>query len=165
MPRKKHLDAFALLKDDHQKAKRLFDEFEDADSGDEMKRVAELAIRELKIHSAVEEEIFYPTVRAAINDEDCLMEEAAEEHHVAKMLIAELEKREAIDEVFGAKFMVLAENVRHHIKEEENRIFPEARQTPVDFDALATQMQQRKEQLMKEGVPESAEEALLSHAR
>src|SRR5262245_58675535 len=124
MARKKQMqmtqNAIELLKEDHEKVKDLFDEFEDADGNQEKLRIAKAAIQELKIHSAIEEEIFYPEVRKAMEeDEENIMEEAEQEHHVAKVLIAELDQIDEMNETYEAKFIVLAENIRHHIKEEE----------------------------------------------
>jgi len=104
----KATNAIALLKEDHAKVKDLFDQFDKAKDSAKKKRIADQAIMELKIHATLEEEIFYPKVRQEIADEENLMNEAQEEHHVAKVLIAELEKIDALDEVFEAKFTVLA---------------------------------------------------------
>src|SRR4051812_36649178 len=84
-------NAIALLKADHNKVKGLFDDFEDADNESEKKEICQQVIKELKLHSAIEEEIFYPAVRKQIDEED-LMDEAEEEHRVAKTLITDLEK-------------------------------------------------------------------------
>jgi hypothetical protein len=140
-------NAISLLKADHKKVKDLFDKFEKADGTEEKQQIAQEVIKELKIHSVIEEEIFYPTVRAEIEEED-LMNEAEEEHRVAKTLIEELENEDASDDHFDAKFMVLAENVRHHIKEEESEMFSEAKDSDVDMTELGEQMLKRKEELM-----------------
>src|SRR5581483_7295555 len=89
-------DAISLLKSDHDKVKDLFEQFENAENRREKKKIAAQAIMELKIHAAIEEEIFYPTVRR--NIESDLMNEADEEHHVAKLLIAELDQMSVSDE-------------------------------------------------------------------
>jgi hemerythrin-like domain-containing protein len=144
-------DAIALLKEDHKKVKDLFDKFEKAKNSDEKERICQEAIKELKIHTTIEEEIFYPTVRQALGQEEEdaeLLNEAAEEHRVAKTIIEALEDMSADDEDFEAKFTVLAENVRHHIKEEEGELFPEARDADLDFKELGGKMQGRKEELM-----------------
>ncbi len=167
MPRSKQTkssNAIAMLKADHQKVKHLFDEFEKTDESEKQRQIAEEAIKELKIHTVLEEELFYPAVRNAIQDDENIMNEAQEEHHVAKMLIAELEKMSGGDDQYQAKFMVLAESVRHHIKEEEGDMLPEARKTDVDFKALGEQMKQRKEELMNGEIPASKEEELVSGA-
>jgi hypothetical protein len=92
-----------------------------------------------------------------MKDPDGLLDEADEEHHVAKVLIAELDKMTGHEEHWEAKFTVLSENIRHHIKEEEGDMFPEARKTPVDFDILGSQMWALKQRLMIQGVPPDAE--------
>ncbi len=83
----------------------------------------------LKIHAALEEEIFYPTVRAHVGSE--VMNEADEEHHLAKVLIAELDLTGKSNDHRDAKFTVLVESVRHHILEEENEMLPKARSSPL----------------------------------
>lgn len=160
MPKLKQ-NAIALLKADHRKVKDLFKQFEESGSQAAKAKIAQEAIKELKIHTVIEEEIFYPAVRQAIQDEDDIMNEAQEEHHVAKMLIAELERIGHQNEHFEAKFTVLAENVRHHIKEEEEEMLPEAKKTDIDFDALGEQMMERKQRLQTEGIPETEEEELI----
>src|SRR5689334_94536 len=120
-------DAVSLLKSDHQKVKQLFEDFESASAQEKKQTIAQEAMQELKIHSVIEEEIFYPAIRQAGAQD--LVAEAQEEHHVAKMLIAELEEMDASNEHFDAKFMVLAENVRHHIREEESEMFPQAKKS------------------------------------
>jgi hemerythrin superfamily protein len=141
-------DAVKMLKADHKKVKALFDEFEDTEDVQERQRIAQTAIQELTIHAELEEEIFYPTVRQAMDeDETEIMNEAEEEHHVAKLLIEELKGMDPSDDKFAAKFTVLAENVRHHIKEEEGEMLPKAQKTDVDMQELGQQMMTRKEEL------------------
>ena len=129
-------DAINILKSDHEKVKGLFDQFEKAESRSEKKKIVAQAIMELKIHAEIEEKIFYPTVRAEVDND--LMNEADEEHHVAKLLIAELEQMDPSDDHWEAKFTVLSENIRHHIKEEEGEMLPQARRMDIDFNALNT---------------------------
>src|SRR4051812_18308866 len=107
--------ASAILKEDHETVKALFDQFEKAKGRAAKTKVVRQALTELKVHAAIEEEIFYPTVRAKVGKE--VMNEADEEHHVAKLLIAELDRMDGSESHFEAKFTVLSENVRHHIKE------------------------------------------------
>lgn len=139
-------DPIALLKSDHKEVKKLFDKFEEADSEDK-NIIAQEAIKELKIHSAIEEEIFYPAVKKNLKDDEIVIE-SKEEHRVAKTLIEALEGMDAQDEDFTAKFTVLAENIRHHIKEEENEMFKMVRKTDLDLNELGEQMTARKEELM-----------------
>src|ERR1700681_4019382 len=118
-------DAIDLLKADHDKVKELFERFEKSENGQARKKIVKQALTELKLHAAVEEEMFYPAIRKHVGKD--LMNEADEEHHVAKLLIAELENRKGEDDHLYAKFTVLSENVRHHIKEEENEVMPKAK--------------------------------------
>jgi hemerythrin superfamily protein len=160
--RPKPENAIAMLKDDHQKVKELFDKFEESKNSASQAKIATDAIQELKVHATVEEELFYPAVRQQIDDEDGIMPEADEEHHVAKVLVAELENMTGDEEHWEAKFMVLAESVRHHIKEEEGQMFPKARKTDIDFVALGTQMSELKKRLIRDGVPPDAEAKMIS---
>ena len=152
--------AFALLKKDHETVKELFDKFEKAGGRPAKVKIVEQALVELKIHAAIEEEIFYPAVRKPVGKD--IMNEADEEHHVAKVLIAELEGMNGREDHYDAKFTVLSENVRHHIKEEENEVFPKAKDATIDFDALAKTMSQLKASLLAKGVPPTAEEAMVA---
>ena len=148
--------AIALLKQDHDKVKDLFDEFEDSDNQKTKLKAARQAIQELKIHDAIEEEIFYPRVREALEEGE-LMDEADEEHHMVRISIAELDGMPDDDERFEAKFTVLAEMVRHHIKEEEDEMFPKVKKSDLDLEALGQELKARKEELQKEGVPPTKE--------
>ncbi len=157
-------EAIALLKADHVKVKDLFDQFEGTENSKEKKKIVQEALTELKIHAAVEEQLFYPAVRSEIDDEEGIMDEADEEHHVAKVLIAELDKMTGSEDHWEAKFIVLAENIRHHIKEEESDMLPEARKTDIDFNVLGERMWQLKQKLMKEGVPPDAEAEMVGQS-
>ncbi|MDP8988678.1 MAG: hemerythrin domain-containing protein [Acidobacteriota bacterium] len=151
--------AIALLKKDHDTVKGLFDQFEKAEGRPAKKKIVTQALTELKIHAALEEEIFYPAVRKPVGND--IMNEADEEHHVAKVLIAELEEMDGHEDHYDAKFTVLAENVRHHIKEEENEVFPKANGAAIDFEALKQKMVDRKETLLAKGVPKAAEAVMV----
>lgn len=154
-------DAIALLKKDHDKVKGLFEQFENTDDLRQKKKIAAQAIMELKIHATIEEEIFYPALRKQKVEKD-LLNEADEEHHVAKLLIAELDQMNGSEDHWEAKFTVLSENIRHHIREEEGEMFTQARRTDVNFTAVGKQLLARKQQLMKNGVPVSAEEKMIA---
>lgn len=157
------INAITSLKTDHKKVKALFDQFEQAKDRSAKITIVEEALEELNIHATLEEELFYPAVRLEIdNEEDGVMNEADEEHHVAKVLIAELEEMDGSESHYDAKFTVLAENVRHHIKEEEAEMLPKAENTKVDFDALGERMRGRKEELMSEGVPTTDEAEMVA---
>jgi hemerythrin-like domain-containing protein len=162
MPKKENTsNAISMLREDHEKVKALFEKFEGTNRSASKAKIVADTLMELKVHAAVEEELFYPAVRQEIEDEEGIMDEADEEHHVAKVLIAELENMTGEEGHWEAKFNVLAESIRHHIKEEEGKIFKEARQTGIDFEALGTQMAQLKKKLMKEGVPPDAEARMI----
>src|SRR5215204_2556252 len=119
--------ATTLLKEDHQKVKKLFSKFENLDASGESEK-AELfdqIKKELTVHAQIEEEIFYPAVERADEEEaDDLVREAHEEHRIVKTLIEELSALSAADAQFDAKMKVLKENVLHHAEEEQDEIFP-----------------------------------------
>ena len=144
-------DAIALLKADHDKVKKAFKEFEKMDHEDSaaLQQLVEEVCAELTAHTTVEEEIFYPAVREAIEDDD-LMNEAQVEHNSAKELITLLEGMDSTDPMYPATFTVLCEYVLHHAKEEEDEMFPAARKAKdLDFEALGEEMKARKEELME----------------
>lgn len=155
--------AASLLKEDHARVQALFDQFERAKGRAAKVKIVRAALTELKVHAAIEEELFYPAVRGKVGKE--VMNEADEEHHVAKLLVAELDAMDGSESHFDAKFTVLAENVRHHIKEEEDEMLPKARAAKVDFAALAETMRRRKERLLAAGVPPVGEERMVKAAR
>lgn len=152
--------SFALLKKDHDTVKDLFAKFEKAEGRSSKRKIVKKALTELKVHAAIEEEIFYPAVRKSVGKD--IMNEADEEHHVAKVLIAELDEMDGQETHYDAKFAVLAENVRHHIKEEEGEVLPKAKDAHLDFEALAKAMKARKSKLLTKGVPADAEAAMVA---
>ena len=154
--------AISILMKDHDKVKELFDRFDKAKSSTEKEKIIDEAVVELKIHAAIEEEIFYPTVRKHVGKD--LMNEADEEHHVARVLIAELDHDGRGNDHRDAKFTVLAESVRHHIKEEEGEVLPKAKGLDVDFEALGQRMLERKQSLHRDGIPPDAEHAMVAGA-
>jgi hemerythrin superfamily protein len=123
------MDAITLLKDDHKSVEKLFKRFDKA--GDEAfvekRRIVDSIVEELSIHAAVEEQFFYPVVRATVPDTDDLALESLEEHHIVKWVLDELDGMDPHDERFDAKVTVLIENVRHHVTEEESELFPKVR--------------------------------------
>ena len=155
--------AAAMLKEDHERVQELFDQFEASKGRAARRKIVRQALAELKVHAAIEEELFYPAVRKVVGKE--LMNEADEEHHVAKLLIAELDEMDGSESHFDAKFLVLAENVRHHITEEENEMLPKARSAKLDFEALADKMRRRKQRLHEVGAPAVSEEGMVKAAR
>ena len=142
-------DAIALLKADHRKVEDLFAKFEKAGTGSKQ-AIAEQICNELKIHSMIEEEIFYPALEGKIDDEDAL-DEAYVEHDGAKVLINDIMAGGPDDEYYDAKVKVLSEEIKHHVKEEEmpsEGMFAQAREAGVDLVALRDQMLVRKQELM-----------------
>ncbi|HEY7135350.1 MAG TPA: hemerythrin domain-containing protein [Acidimicrobiia bacterium] len=125
------MDAITLLKQDHRTVEELFKKFEN--SGPRAKKskrsLVDKMIRELSIHAAIEEQVFYPSVRAEDPEETSEVLEALEEHNVVKWLLSELEGLSPDDERFDAKVSVMMENVRHHVREEEKEMFPQVRKT------------------------------------
>ncbi len=117
----KSVDALVLLRDDHRAAKKLFSEFSRAGSGARKtkRKLVDRMIHELSLHSAIEETVFYPWVRDHVEGLDDEILESLEEHHVAKLLLRELEGMDPADERFDAKTTVLIDMTRHHIDEEE----------------------------------------------
>ena len=145
-----------MLREDHKKVKGLFEEFERVEDAKAKQRIVETALAELEVHAKLEEELIYPAIRSEIDDDD-LMDEALEEHHVVHGLLGELKKMKPSDARYDAKFTVLAENVRHHIKEEESEMFPKAEECEIDWEALYSQVVKRKEQLTaKSSAPSKA---------
>jgi hypothetical protein len=140
-------DAIALLKADHRTVEELFEKFENARDGAAKERIATQICLELVVHSQIEEEIFYPAVKEAVEEE--IYTEAHVEHDGAKVLIAEILEGDAEDEFYEANVKVLSEMIKHHVKEEEQRggMFAQARQGDVDLAALGEQLAQRKMQL------------------
>ena len=142
-------DAIALLKADHRKVKTLFEKFEKAKDAATKKSLAQQICTELSVHTAVEEEIFYPACTGKIEED--LVKEAYVEHDGAKVMIAEILASGPGDDFYDAKVKVLSEDIKHHVKEEEARVegmFAQARAAGLDMDALGEQMAARKEQLL-----------------
>jgi hypothetical protein len=155
--------AIAILIKDHDRVKDLFNRFENAHAAGEKEKIIAEAVTELKIHAAIEEEIFYPAVRKQLRKD--LMNEADEEHHVARVLVAELDRNGPRDDHHDAKFTVLAESVRHHIKEEEGEMLPKAKALKIDFESLGEQMLARKRELQRNGIPPDAEHEMVAAVR
>jgi hemerythrin-like domain-containing protein len=146
-------DAIAMLKKDHEEVQAMFRKFEKMAGDGNAEEKSELVSRicnALKVHTALEEEIFYPAVRAAI-DEDLLMDEAMVEHDNAKNAIAQLETMAPGDDRYDAMVCVLGESVKHHINEEQKEMFPAAKKAKMDFAQLAEEMLARKKELMEAG--------------
>lgn len=146
-------DAIESLMADHKRVKALFKEFstlkqKSGDTDDEKADLVQRICRELKIHTAIEEDIFYPAVREQIDDPD-LMDEALVEHAGAKELLEQLEAMGPDDDLYDAKVTVLGEQIDHHVREEEGEMFPKAKKAEVDTAALGAEMARRKSELQE----------------
>lgn len=141
-------DAIEMLKADHRKVEGLFEEFENTEN---KKLKAELAAKiclELRVHTQLEEEILYPDAHHEIEHD--LVDEAVVEHASAKDLIAQIEAGSPDDHLYDAKMKVLKEYIKHHVEEEEKEMFPKLKGHGLDFHAMADQMAERKEKLIKQ---------------
>jgi len=151
------------LKEDHKRVRAAFRAAEKLDAeedGEELKEIVDQTCAELEIHAQLEEELFYPAAREALKEAD-LVDEAEVEHNSAKALIAQLREMSPEDEKYAATFKVLGEYVNHHIKEEENEMFPGLQGRPgAQWEEVQQQMEMRREQLMSEmGLMQEADEA------
>jgi hemerythrin superfamily protein len=123
------VDAVGVLKKDHQLIEQLFRRFERTRSTAERKRLADRMVRELSIHAAIEEQLVYPALRQRMNGHAPQVLLALEEHHLAKLALAEIQRLDPADERFEAKVHVLIGNVRHHVEEEERDLLPAMKRT------------------------------------
>jgi hemerythrin superfamily protein len=144
-------DAIALLKADHRQVEEWFEQFESTRSDSKKQTLAQKVCQALKVHTQIEEEIFYPAFLEATEDKDT-HHEAEVEHAGAKKLIAEIEASGPQDDYYDAKMKVLSEMIKHHVKEEEQRggMFAEAREAGMDLKALGEQLAARKAELMSD---------------
>jgi hemerythrin-like domain-containing protein len=145
-------DAIKLLTEDHNKVKKMFKEFEKLskkNDGEGKEELATQICKELAVHAQLEEEIFYPAVREAIEDDD-LMNEAMVEHASAKDLIAQIQSMTASDPMYDAVVTVLGEYVNHHIEEEQNEMFPKVQKSDMDLEELGLEIAERKEVLLED---------------
>lgn len=143
----KNQDATALLRADHKRVSELFAAYEKTQSSAKKKQVVSQICTELSVHAQVEEEIFYPAVKRALKDKE-LVPEATVEHASLKALVAEVEGVEPDGEMFDAKIKVLSEYVKHHVKEEQNEMFPKAKATGLDMVELGAKLSERKAELL-----------------
>ena len=140
-------DAIALLKADHEAVSQLFDEYEKTRSVAIKKALVSEICTALSVHAQIEEEIFYPAVKSASKDK-LLVPEATVEHSGVKDLIAQLQGAEPDGEMYDAKVKVLSEYVKHHVKEEQNEMFPKAKALSLDVVELGTRLAAREEDLL-----------------
>ncbi|MFN3523656.1 MAG: hemerythrin domain-containing protein [Phenylobacterium sp.] len=148
-------DAIKLLKDDHREVEGWFDEFKRARADTRKSELAAKICLALKVHTQIEEEIFYPASRQVLQD-DSIVDEAVVEHDSAKKLIAEIEQMKPGDDLYDAKVTVLSEIIEHHVKEEEKEYFPRVRKTDLDLKSMGQELMARKEELMGKMAPDGA---------
>jgi hemerythrin superfamily protein len=141
------MNAVEMLKADHRKVEQLFEQFESSTTKREKMKLVKEVINELTIHTKLEEKLVYPILLEEKEDED-MTQEAFEEHHVVKNVLAELSKMDGSEENLKAKVTVLCELVKHHVEEEENEMLPKLEQTGEDLNELGEKMAQEKMKLM-----------------
>ena len=145
-------DAVQLLTADHREVKALFARYQKLDDGakdSDRQALAETICDLLTVHATIEEEIFYPAAREAIEDDD-LLDEAEVEHASAKDLIAQIKEMSPDEDLYDAKVTVLGEYIDHHVAEEEGEMFAKAKKSELDLKVLGVELQTRKDELMKE---------------
>jgi hypothetical protein len=141
-------DAISLLKADHRQVAQWFKEYERSRSSERKRRLAANICAALRVHTTIEEEIFYPAFLMATDDTD-MHHEAVVEHAGAKKLIAEIEESGPHDEYFDSKVHVLSEMIKHHVKEEEQPggMFAEARKAKMNLGGIGARLLERKKEL------------------
>jgi iron-sulfur cluster repair protein YtfE (RIC family) len=141
--------AIELLEQDHREVERFFADYEDLKDGREKSLLAAKIFVALKVHTQIEEQIFYPEARKATGNDE-LIDEAVAEHGEAKALIAELEASTVGNDTFDEKMSALREKISHHVSEEEEKLFPEVEDAKPDLDAIGEQLAEKKAQLMSQ---------------
>jgi len=139
-------DAIQLLKSDHREVEKLFKQFQDASEDERRMQLCEQICMELMAHTEIEEEIFYPTCRQFLKDDE-IVNEALVEHQAAKDLIEEIRSMDASDEMFDARMQVLQEQIEHHVEEEEKELFPNVQKSDMDLKNVGQQLMERKKAL------------------
>ena len=142
-------DAIALLKADHRQVEEWFEEYQDLNTDPEKTKLSKKICQALTVHTQIEEKIFYPAARKATGDND-LLDEAAVEHAGARHLIREIEAMRVGEKLYDAKVRVLGEQIRQHVKEEEEELFPEVQKSQMDTAAVGKQLAMLKAELMAE---------------
>jgi hemerythrin superfamily protein len=145
--RTEEMSAIDLLEEDHRQVEGFFDEYEELEDASDKNELAVKICTALQAHTEIEEGIFYPAAREAIENPE-LIDEAIVEHASAKQLIAEIENMKPGDELYDAKLKVLQEQVLHHVEEEEGELFPQVEASELDLDALGQKMAERKAALL-----------------
>jgi len=161
-------DAIALLKADHRKVEDLFEQYDKARSNDRKLALAKEICTELTVHTIIEEEIFYPACKGKVEDDT--MNEAYVEHDGAKILIAEIEDSRPEAAFYDAKIRVLSADIKHHVKEEEQRsdgMFAQAKDAGLDVEALGARLAARKKDLLAQfkanGLPSPETRSFTGH--
>jgi len=157
MTSSENTNAIDLLKRDHDDVDKLFSQYEDIKDGDD-DADKELLVAQicdaLTVHAQIEEEIFYPAARRALDEDEGkdLLDEAAVEHQTLKDLIARLEAAPTDDPLYDAGVKVLSEYVKHHVREEESELFPQVKRSDLDLDAMGVALRARKSELTARGI-------------
>ena len=143
-------DAIALLTADHREVTELFEQFEKLTDRAKVskKKLADQICTALRVHTQIEEEIFYPAVREAIDEAEDKLDEAVVEHAAAKDLIQQIQEMDPDEDLYDAKVKVLSEEIEHHVEEEEKELFPMVKKSGLDLAALGQEMASRKQELM-----------------
>ena len=141
------VSAIDLLEEDHREVEDFFDKYEELEDANDKEQLAVKICSALQVHTQLEEEIFYPAAREAIENPE-LIDEAIVEHASAKQLIGEIEKMKPGEELYDAKLKVLQEQVVHHVEEEEGELFPQVEASELDLEALGKKMAERKAALL-----------------
>jgi hemerythrin superfamily protein len=154
-------DAIAVLNEDHEKVDKLFKRFERIKDEAEPRQKSHVVLQacaELTVHAQLEEKYFYPMLRRVFDEED-LLDEAEVEHQSIKELVSQIERMSPSDPLYDAKVVVLSEYVKHHVREEQNEIFPKVRASGMDLAELGEELEIRKAQIKKDlGVEDAAAE-------
>jgi hemerythrin superfamily protein len=147
--RMEEMSAIDFLEEDHRQVEDFFEEYEKLEDGSAKAQLALKICMALQVHTQIEEEIFYPAAREAIEKPE-LIDEAVVEHAAAKKLISEIEDMQPEDELYDARVKVLQEQVLHHVEEEEGELFPQVESSELDVEALGKKMTERKVVLVKQ---------------
>lgn len=143
------IDAVELLTQQHREVKEMFDRFENMTDRAKVskKKLADEICNALIMHTTIEEEIFYPATREASEETEDMVDEAVVEHASAKDLIAQIMEMDPGDDLYDAKVKVLGELVEHHVKEEEEEMFPKTKELKLDMQALGQEMKSRQQEI------------------
>lgn len=155
-----HSQIIGMLKEDHKLVKKCFGDFEKLDvheDSEQCQALVEQTIGALEVHAALEEELFYPAARNALAEED-VVDEAEVEHSTFHTLVEQLKDMAPEEEKYAATFKVLGEYVQHHVKEEEEQMFPQLARAKIDWNGLLQQMTARRAELQEQFMPAGAAE-------